>query len=876
MANTIWGKVGKICIYLLFGLIPVFFLPLTAFPVAENKTTLAVGLVFVAFGALLAETLNTGRLSLPKGRFWLAGIAFLIISGISSALSGAPQLSWWGNLTSPDSFLNFLIYGLAFLLVPVFLREIGDLIKALLFFSISLFLLSVYSLLQFFGIFILPFDFTKAVSFNPIGTVQSLAIFLASGLVMIVALLTSFKLSGVLKGVFSFCAAVLSLILILVNFNYVWLGILFASALVVAWQVMHSRRTTTPPPLLRKEGNENPSLLAKEGGWEGGREEAQGAMLAPKFGLPLVLMVIVAILFFVHPPISQIVQLPAEVRPSFGATLDIARGTLSSGVTSGLFGSGPATFLYEYLIHRSIDLNNTAFWGVRFAQGFSTMPSLLVTIGGLGMGSLLVYLGMFIWAGFKGVATLARPKGNEGTQGESSPSSASSYQVGSSGAEKIALISFVSFLFLLASWFYYPVNFSILLFTFLFAGLVLAALRIGGVVKDFEFSLLQTPQRTFALSLAIIVLIVIVVVGVYWQGQRYIASVYHAFGVQAYDKGQNIDEAMSKVGLAVNLDNSQDKYWRTFAQLLTLRAQEVLNSQDIDTAQLQQRYQVILQSQIQAGQQAVKVNPSDPLNWRQLAAVYEDNVAIVGGADRFAIDNYKKASELNPKNPAEFLSIARAYVRSADRTQAQIARLTQADAKANQDEIGKLQGERADALNKALEALQKSIALKGDYSPAHFLASQVYERQGNRTLAIEKTLETRNLNPLDTGVGYQLGLLYYLDSQTDKAREELERVVSLSETFSNARYFLGLSYDKLGNGDKAIKQFERIYELNPDNEEVKSILKNLRAGKEALAEIVPPAQPPQERIEQPLEQRGGEEEEKLEPTPSSTAEPQEE
>lgn len=243
MNTSLWDKVGKICVYLLFGLAPVFFLPLTAFPAAENKTMLVSALVFIAFGALLARTLNTGTLSLPKGKFWLAGLAFLIIAGISSALSSAPQISWWGDVTSPDSFLNFLLYGLALLLVPVFLREIGELIKALLFFSVALFVLSVFSLLQFFGIFLLPFDFTKAVSFNPIGTVQSLAIFLGSGLVMIVALLTSFKLSGALKVVFSFSAALLSLILILVNFNYVWLGILFASALVVAWQVMHSRKT---------------------------------------------------------------------------------------------------------------------------------------------------------------------------------------------------------------------------------------------------------------------------------------------------------------------------------------------------------------------------------------------------------------------------------------------------------------------------------------------------------------------------------------------------------------------------------------------------------------------------------------------------------
>jgi tetratricopeptide (TPR) repeat protein len=335
----------------------------------------------------------------------------------------------------------------------------------------------------------------------------------------------------------------------------------------------------------------------------------------------------------------------------------------------------------------------------------------------------------------------------------------------------------------------------------------------------------------------------------------------HTAGVTAYNKGQNLDRATQKIGLAVNLDASRDSYWRTFAQLLSLRAQEVLNTKDLTASELQQRYQVALQGMIRAGQRSIDANPLDPLNWRQLGAIYEDNIAVVGGADGFAVQNYEKAVSQNPQNPAEYMNIARAYVRAADALQAQVARLSQGkDAAANKEEIAKVKAEREDRLAKSLEALGKSISRKADYAPAHFLSSQVYERQGNRALAIEKSVEARDLNPFDTGVGYQLGLLYYLDNQTGKAREELERIVRLSENFSNARYFLGLSYDKLGNTQAAIEQFEKVAELNPENSEVRKILENLRAGKEALANVVPP---PQSRIETPVEETGGEEETEL-------------
>ena len=816
-----WDSVGRICIYLLFGLVPIFFLPLTAHPVAENKAMLVSVLVFVAFGAYLANALSAGKIFFPKTKLWLALGAFLIISAISTLASASPQISLFGSLGSSPSFLHFMVFGLAMFLTSVYLRNVKEIIRALLFFSVSLFIISVFSLLQFFGIFIIPLDFTRQVSFNPIGTVQALAIFLGSGLVMLMALLTSFKLSPVLKIIFAFSAVLLSLLLILVNFSYVWLGILFASAFVVSWQIMHSRRA-------------------------GDKESAQAdrTAVAPKFGLPLVLMIIVAILFFARPPIANVVRLPAEVRPSLSATLDIARASLGSEAKNTILGSGPSMFLYEYLENRSSELNSTAFWGVRFSQGYAALPTFLTTLGILGVGALIFLFGFFSWIGFRGVASLSRKKG-EGSSGGGQ-------------AERVALVSFVSFLFLLFSWFFYSGNFTILLFTFLFAGIVIASLRAGGALENFEFSLLHSAQRTFIASLVIIILIVGVIVSVYWQGQKYAAQVVHTMGVRSYNQTRDLDTAIRRVAFAVNLDASRDVYLRTYTQLLGLQAQRILDNRDLDSAELQRRYQVVFQGMIQTAQRATAANPADPLNWRQLGAVYEDNIFIVDGADRFAVLSYEKAAALNPQNPAEYLNIARAHVRSADAIQRKISQLSDGE------DRDKLTAARAENLSKALVNLEKSIALKGDYAPAHFLSSQVYERQGDRVLAIKKTFETRKLNPLDTGVGYQLGLLYYLDDQIKNARDEFLRVVSLRESFSNARYFLGLSYDRLGNTQGAIDQFARVSELNPGNEEVEKILSNLRAGRDALAGISPPRTPPTQRIEPPVAETGGEETEVLE------------
>ena len=51
---------------------------------------------------------------------------------------------------------------------------------------------------------------------------------------------------------------------------------------------------------------------------------------------------------------------------------------------------------------------------------------------------------------------------------------------------------------------------------------------------------------------------------------------------------------------------------------------------------------------------------------------------------------------------------------------------------------------------------------------------------------------------------------------------------------------------------EAIVQFERIQGLNPDNEEVRMILENLRAKSNALNRISPPQKSPEQREEPPI------------------------
>ena len=163
---------------------------------------------------------------------------------------------------------------------------------------------------------------------------------------------------------------------------------------------------------------------------------------------------------------------------------------------------------------------------------------------------------------------------------------------------------------------------------------------------------------------------------------------------------------------------------------------------------------------------------------------------------------------------------------------------------------------RETILQEVKTVLERAAQIKPDFAAAHFLLSQAAIRLGDLKTAVQSTENAKLTAPFDIGVAFQLGLLYYQSGNLDGAQGEFERAVALNANYSNARYFLGLIYDRKGRKADAISEFEKIEALNQDNQEVKSILTNLRAGRGALENIVPPGTPPEKRKEPPVEGAG--------------------
>jgi len=487
---------------------------------------------------------------------------------------------------------------------------------------------------------------------------------------------------------------------------------------------------------------------------------------------------------------------PLEVSPSQKTTFNIVSKTLMTNTpTSLLLGSGPATFAYDYSKFKPETINQTVFWGVRFSSGASEILDKLGTYGILGLISFLGILAIFFWLAFKGLI-------KKTAKGDS--------------LWVFGLGIFASWLAAAAGQFLYFTNLtlSFLFWIFTASFIVLSENR----VKSWELK----PSSLANIGVSFIFIFILIFgVGVFFLGgQRYIAEVRYLQGIRAFQGGDNRAAVTSLLSAISHTTGNQDNYWRDISQVYLFRINEEIAKKDISQEELKKVIPSLVSNAINSAKQSTDISPENVANWTVRGFVYRQVRSLINGADEWAIKSYEEAAKLESTNPYIYTELGRVYLAMNEKEKAQ-------------------------------EQFQKALDLKSDYAPAHFQIASISIMEGKTEEAIEKMETAKQLSPFDVGLAFQLGVLYYSDKQFDKAKAEFERTVSLNENYSNARYFLGLVYDREGKKSEAISQFEKVANLNPDNEEVKKILDNLKAGKPAL-EGITPAQPPIE--EKPTEQ----------------------
>ncbi|OHA62154.1 MAG: hypothetical protein A2117_02085 [Candidatus Wildermuthbacteria bacterium GWA2_46_15] len=792
-----WQKVSKTSLFLAVFLLPILFLPLTSNVLDFNKQTVLVFLVLASLFSWLLKSLIEERITLELSWFNLAPVVLVLLAGLSTLFSAYKYASFWGwPLVIASSFLSTLALVLLYFLIIHLFKQPEDIFGLIFVLVFAGLLVSLVSLPHLLGKFPLPFDFSKATSFNPIGTVNSLAVFLAS-LLPLAASLIFISRSRLIKFLVWFFVVLALFLLLAINFQTAWLVLLVGSSLILIFGI--SRREIF-----------NLSWLF----------------------LPMLLLAVALFALVMRASILPTLDLPAEVSPTLGTSFKISLQTLKDfrPPFSWFFGSGPGTFVYDYAKYKPLEINQTVFWGTRFGSGSSEVLDRLATTGSLGFLSFLSVMLVGWVLGLRSIISREFRKENFAW---------------------ILLIGvFSSFAGLTLGLFFYSANLSLM---FLF-WLLLASIfcLVGGKSRNFDLkpsepvegkkSRLNTPFVTVGVSFAFIV-VLIASMGIFFvQGQRYLAEVNYLRALTSVQKGNNA-AAVDSLARAIRLTgSSQDNYWRDLSQVYLFRINEEATKPDLTQEERSKRVSDLITLLVASAKSSSDSSPKNVANWSIRGYVYSQLLNLINGSDNWAVTAYEEALKLEPANPFTYTALGQVYANRAD------------NLASDKEKVA----ERQQALDQAREKFQKAKDLKSDYAPARFQLAMIDIRENKVKDAIDKLEETKQIAPFDTGLAFQLGLVYRADNQKDKAQAEFERAVALDANYANARYFLGLLYDQANEKQKAIDQFEKIVQLNPDNELVKKILENLKGGKPALeglteAQPQPPIQEtPTEQLQSPV------------------------
>jgi len=538
-------------------------------------------------------------------------------------------------------------------------------------------------------------------------------------------------------------------------------------------------------------------------------------------GIPMVFLAIALIFVFFRPVLPIRPTLPTEVGLSYKGGIEIVKQIVK---TKPILGTGPENFVINYAQYKPEAINQTVFWNVRFVSGPAQILNIISDLGILGLLSFLAIIVLFIFSAVKHLVKTSED--------------------GDNALKRFLQIGIFGSLFaMIVGLFLYPQNLTLMfVFWFLFS----IFLSESSLMKEKVFNLRKSQGILLAASFSFVVVIIVMVGFVYIQGTRFIGELNYKKGIDLVQVEGKIDEGINKLIKATVVNPYEDRTYAILAQLFTLKMSQDVNLAGATAQERANLVQVDAINSINSAVRATTLAPKDASNWLIRAQVYRQVVGIISGAGQWAETSFAESAKLEPSNPYILTEWGRLYSGQANL----LAQQAQSDKNAK--------AAMNDFLNKALEKFSKAIEVKADYAPAHFESAVVFDMQGKLNDAIKKMETYRQLLPNDSGTAFQLGVLYYRAQKYNLAKGEFIRAIVLDDNYSNARYFLGLLYDREGDKESAIDQFDRIAQLNPDNDQVKQILSNLKAGLPALGspELGPPEQPSETPIQQqPQEQQ---------------------
>ena len=600
----------------IFFVLPLFFINVSWQGASLDRLFILGFLVIVGWAVWLIKAIKEGALTWHWRKLdWLA-LAILAVSAVATFWSPSWRASLLGGYGQPMRSLVFLI-----LLILLYFLAVNNWSSRVrrsswLAVLISFSFITIYSLCQLLGFYIIPVSFAKTIGFNPIGSLSNLALFLAAALPLFIVALGSqeefCERSSAKNGKLWWniwlgltILANIVAIVILGSFN-IWPVVILGLLVILIFVLSHFLKF---------------SHL--------------------QLGLTVGILIISFVLLIIGNIGRPKIDLPSEVSLSRSYSWQIARASLAQ---RPIFGNGLASFNSAFSRLKGPDFNGAALWNLDFDIPAGWLAESLVIVGGLG--SLLIIIGLLLGLILAGRRLF------------------SSKMELPTADLKLGISLWAAVIVMLAGGLFIPVGNNLLLI-FGLLWVLLMVVTYNWPRRQAVIYWRKADERGSAIwTVGFIAVAIILLASLAYGVKIYTADILAAQSL----KGQSTDQQMIAMSKAYNLAPWREMYSFGLAQLSWIKANELAQGAMAATGTPAMEAQTAAQSYVQQAKavldQTSKLVNNQPAGLKMAALLYE-TIGDINGA----MAGYQKLSELDPNNPWSYAKIAQLKVLQAYQAQ---------------------------------------------------------------------------------------------------------------------------------------------------------------------------------------------------------------
>ncbi len=573
-----------------------------------------------------------GRVIFTRTPFDIPLLIILVTAAISPFLSPSVNTAIFGNMARVHgSLMSIVVYIIFYFLLVSHLKKaafVSQIIYVIIFGGA---LLSLLSLLLFFGIKWLPVSWASGLNFTPTGaTFSTNAVLIMMLPILIIRAVMDSNIVN--RSIHS-----IALGLFLINIALTGTQTIYWVTLAVLLITLFAIRKQLGD--LKEDLQKNLPFLAFLVG-------------------PLIAAAIIFTFSQIPPvgppagggknPLYTFYQnYPRELQLPFLTSWKVS---VSAFRDSPIIGTGPATHLFNFTTYKPVEFNSSKYWNLRFDTPFNEYLGFLATLGGAGFIGLVILTIVYFSTALKTIAF---------------SSTTDEYGQLNKG---LALAGLAFFMLLLL----HPSTLVLW---------VIGLLMLACFVSLNRQLLQNTSLKTESLNpsnlkfnfdalpaLALMVLVALTGVGFVFVGKFALADFHHRKALDAVVQNQVL-VAYNELVAAENLNPKIDLYRTDLAQTNFALANAIASAKgpteaspsgsltDQDKTNIQQ----LLSQAIAEGRNATFISPRNVSNWEVLGNIYRQISGVAQNALQFALDSYGRAIALDPLNPNLRLNVGGIY-----------------------------------------------------------------------------------------------------------------------------------------------------------------------------------------------------------------------